>query len=51
MDADQLGNLLASILATAARPALAIALTKTGDELFLEAAAGHHIERIVDGLM
>lgn len=51
MDADQLGNLLASILATTTWPTLAVTLPKAGDELLLEAAAGHHIERVVDGLM
>ncbi len=51
MDADRLGNLLASILTTAAWTTLAIVLLQAGDELLLEVAAWHHIERVVDGLM
>ncbi|GED23439.1 hypothetical protein HHA01_24160 [Halomonas halmophila] len=51
VDTDQDGNLLSSILTTAAWPTLAVALTQAGDELLLEAATGHHIEGVVNGLM
>ena len=51
VDADQIGNLVAPIRARTSWAAFAVPLSQAGDVFLFEAAAGHHIERVVDGLV
>ena len=51
MNTDQVRNLATTILATAAWTPLSLPLPKASNELFFQRASGHHIERVVDGLV
>jgi len=51
MDADQVGNLLSPSLAAAAGAAFTVTLAQAGNQLLLERAAWHEVERIVDGFV